>query len=115
MMLRSSLSQEFVSLICQYYPRAGRTLKLCYVKVLECYIHRLEKNLYYIGIYYPEGLLPLLDRERDVLRDVAENMGLSEVVYLNATRLIHDPKSRLKHENPRLWLELYWVNITIKN
>ncbi|NEP44342.1 MAG: hypothetical protein F6K35_36015 [Okeania sp. SIO2H7] len=31
------------------------------------------------------------------------------LLFINASRLIRDPMSRLKQDNPRLWLELYWI------
>jgi hypothetical protein len=111
MISREELSQEFVLLVNNYYPVASRILDRCYVKVLECYVERLGKRLYYIGVYYPEGLRDRVLAEHDAWKDIAENMGLIEVVCISATRLVRDPKSRLREENPRLWLELYWVAI----
>ncbi|MDJ0716893.1 MAG: hypothetical protein QNJ54_22205 [Prochloraceae cyanobacterium] len=109
MISRDTLTKEFLSVVRNYYPKAGEVLKHCYVKILECYVQRLGKRLYYIGVYYPEGILKELQLQQDVLREIAENMGLIEVVYINANRLVRDPMSKLKKDNPRLWLELHWV------
>lgn len=48
-------------------------------------------------------------RKKHLFREIAENMGLMQVVFMNATRLLRDPKSRLKQADPRLWLELHFV------
>lgn len=103
------LAQEYVSLVKNYYPMTGELLEYCYVKILECYLERSGKRFYYVGVYYPEGMLAVIQEQQNVLKDIAENMGLVAVVCINATRLVRDPVSNLKQENPRLWLELYWV------
>lgn len=105
------LSEEFVEVALKYYPECQEILKSCYVKILECYLERSGKRLYYLGIYYPDGMLERVQTQQDVFKEIADNMGLIEVVYLNASRVVGDPLSRLKHENPRLWLELYWIAI----
>ncbi|MDJ0725087.1 MAG: hypothetical protein QNJ38_08255 [Prochloraceae cyanobacterium] len=109
MLSRESLTKEFISVVDTYYPSSGKILKHCYVKILECYIQKLGKRLYYIGIYYPRGMQAELQAQQKKLKEIAENMGLIEVVFIDATRLVRDPLSKLKEENPRLWLELYWV------
>lgn len=106
---RDILAREFVQLVQNYHPGAGKLLDFCYVKVLDCYIKRLGKNLSYLGVYYPEELRTAIQMQQDAFQEIAENMGLLEVVCINATRLVRDPKSRLKQENPRFWLELYWI------
>lgn len=103
------LSEEFVEVALKYYPESREVLSFCHVKILECYLERSGKRLYYLGIYYPEGMLDRVQTQQDVFKEIADNMGLIEVVYLNASRLVRDPLSRIKHENPRLWLELYWI------
>jgi hypothetical protein len=45
--------------------------------------------------------------QRYALREIAENMGLVEVVCINATRLLRAPMSNLKDADPRFWLELH--------
>lgn len=108
-MLQQKLAKEYVELVNKYYPKTGHILCSCYVKVLDCYIGRLEKTFYYLGIYYPEKKKDKLQTEQDILREIAENMGLIEVVYINANRLIRDPMSQLKENDPHFWLELYWI------
>lgn len=108
---RVNLAKEYVKVARDYYPNAAKVLEHCYVKVLECHIERLGKHFYYIGIYYPEILKPDVQSARDVFKEIAENMGFLEAVYINATRLIYDPMSRLKRDNPKLWMELYWVAV----
>lgn len=108
---RDKLSREYVKVARDYYPIAAKILEHCYVKVLECHIERLGKHFYYIGIYYPEILNQEIQAARDIFKEIAENMGFVESVYINATRLIYDPMSKLKKENPKLWLELYWVAV----
>lgn len=109
MFSRESLTKEYISVVDSYYPAIGQLLKHCYVKILECYIQKLGKHLYYIGIYHPQGLQKQLQAQQNSLKEIAENMGLIEVVLINATHLVRDPLSQLKQDNPRLWLELYWV------
>jgi hypothetical protein len=104
-----TLSEEFVEIATKYYPDSREILEICYVKILECDLERSGKRLYYLGIYYPEGKLYQVQKQQEIFKEIADNMGLMEVVYLNASRLVRDPLSRLKHENPRLWLELYWI------
>jgi hypothetical protein len=103
------LAQEYITLVNNYHPTAGELLDYCYVKILECYLERMEKRFYYIGVYYPDAISTEIKKQQDDLREVAENMGLIAVVCINATRLVRDPVAKLKEENPRLWLELHWV------
>ena len=109
MLSREYLTQEFVQLIQKFYPEAGMILSYCYVKILECYIERSQKKFYYIGIYYPDELQFKIKEYHKALKEIAENIGLVEVVYISATRIIRDPASKFKQDNPRLWLELHWI------
>lgn len=109
MLSRDYLTQEFIHLIQTYHPNAGIILNDCYVKILECYVERSKKQFYYLGIYYPDYLQFVIQENHDTFKDIAENIGLVEVVCINATRIVRDPVSRLKQDNPRLWLELHWV------
>lgn len=109
MISRENLTQEFLKVVKNYYPEVGKILDCCYVKILECYIERSGRRFYYIGIYYPERITAEIQANRDVFKEIAENMGLVEAVCINATPLVRDPMSQLKQENPHLWLELYWV------
>jgi len=109
MLSNENLTLEFLDIVDRFYPSAGPVLRCCYVKILECYLERLGKRCYYLGIYYPEWLRDKLEAHNDAFKDIAENLGLVQVVFINASRLIRDPMSRLKRDNPRLWLELYWI------
>lgn len=111
MISRENLAQEFKKIVNTYYPESGKVLKFCYVKVIDCYIERLRRRFYYVGVYYPEALIASIKAQQDVFKEIAENMGLAGVVCLNANQIIRDPMSRLKHENPHLWMELYWIAV----
>jgi hypothetical protein len=110
MISQEKLAQEFTQVVERVYPRTGRLLQRCYVKVVEFYLRRLRKRFYYITIYCPESLCATLQVHRHVLKEIAENMGLIDVVFVNATRLLHDPMSKIKEEDPRFWLELHWLS-----
>jgi hypothetical protein len=102
-------AKEFIRVVNHYYPKAGELLDGCYVKVISCYWGRPPKLLQYIGIYCSDEIITCMQAQKDVLREVADNMGLVQVVFLNATRLLRDPMSKLKQAHPRLWLDLHWV------
>jgi hypothetical protein len=103
------LAKEFIRVVNHYYPKVGELLHGCYVKVISTYWGRPPKRLQYIGIYCCEEMMHYLQPHKEVLRELAENMGLSQVVFLNATRLLRDPLSTLKDSHPRLWLDLQLV------
>ena len=109
MITEEHLAKEFTTVVKYVYPVAGQLLCSCYVKVINSYWGRPPKRLQYIGIYCPDKMIASVLEQRDVLREVAENMGLVEVVCINATRLVRDPMSKLKHTEPRFWLELQWI------
>ena len=103
------LAKEFIRVVNHYYPKVGELLDGCHVKVITCFWGRPPKRLQYIGIYCSDEVMPYVQAQKDVLREVADNMGLVQVVLLNATRLLRDPMSKLKQAEPRLWLDLHWV------
>ncbi|MBE9229698.1 hypothetical protein IQ264_30305 [Phormidium sp. LEGE 05292] len=103
------LGNEFAKIVDRIHPRLGKLLQSCYVKVVEFSVKRLRKRFYYITIYCPDNLISELQCEKSLLKDIAENMGLVDVICLNASKLLRDPLSQLKQENPRLWMELYWI------
>ncbi|MBW4424863.1 MAG: hypothetical protein KME50_10525 [Nostoc desertorum CM1-VF14] len=110
MITEENLAQQFTLIIEQAHPRAWKILRHCYVKVLNsrskgAYIAHAK----YIRIYCPDKLIAAVVAEKDLLIEVAEYLGLVEVVCLNATNLLHDPKSRLKKAYPQLWLDLMWI------
>ena len=86
MITEEHLAKEFTTVVKYVYPVAGQLLCSCYVKVINSYWGRPPRRLQYVGIYCPKEILASLASQKDVLREIAQNMGLSEVVCLNATR-----------------------------
>ena len=109
MISEEQLAQEFTRVVARVYPNTGQLLQSCYVKVLDFHIRRLRKRFYYIAIYCPDRLIPEVQAQRNLLKEIAENMDLLDVVCINATKLIRDPLSNLPIESPRFWLELNWI------
>ncbi|WP_414528036.1 hypothetical protein [Nodularia chucula] len=103
------LAKEFTRVVTDCYPTLGKLLEGCHVKVITCFWGRPARRLQYIGIYCSEEMLPYIEAQKAVLRELADNMGLVQVVCMNAKRLLRDPISKLKQTNPHLWLELQWV------
>ncbi len=111
MIAEDVLANEFTKIVNHYYPKTGELLDGCYVKVITCFWGRPAKRFQYIGIYCSDDKIPLIKAQREILREVAENMGLIQVVCMNAKRLLRDPMSKLKQSEPRLWLELQLVAV----
>ena len=109
MITEENLAKEFTTVVEHFYPKAGELLRHCYVKAIKSYWGRPPKPLQYIGIYCSEEMLASVAAQKDVLRKVAEHMGLVDVVCVNATPLLRDPLSKLKQTDPRFWLELHWI------
>lgn len=109
MISREKLAQEYIKILNSYYPLAGGLLSHCLIKIIKLNSDCHHKYFYYLGIYYPEQIGNLILEQQDVFRDAAENMGLVEVVFLNADRLIKDPLSKIKEQDFRFWLELCWL------
>ncbi|MCC5635656.1 hypothetical protein LC593_07285 [Nostoc sp. CHAB 5844] len=109
MITEDIIAKEFIRIVSEYYPKVGELLDGCHVKVITCFWGRPARRLQYIGIYCSEEMLPYVREQQRILRDIADNMGLVQVVCMNAKRLIRDPKSKLKDTDPRLWLELQMV------
>jgi hypothetical protein len=109
MIAEDILAQEFTRVVSHYYPKLGELLDGCYVKVITCFWGRPARRLQYIGIYCSEEMLSCVQAQKEILRELADNMGLVQVVCMNAKRLLRDPMSKLKQNDPRLWLELQWV------
>ncbi len=109
MISREKLAKEYIKIVNNYYPVSSQLLNQCLVRILTFNADRTTTNLYYLGIYYPAIIGERLLEQQDIFRDAAENMGLVEVVFLNANRLIKDPLSKIKEQNFRFWLELCWI------
>ena len=110
MISEEALANEFIRVINEYYPKVGEVLDGCYVKVITSYWGRPPKSIRHIGIYCPEEIMCYVQTHKKVLTDVAENMGLVQVVFRNASRLLRDPMSKIKQSDPRMWLDLQWVS-----
>ncbi|MBN3938745.1 MULTISPECIES: hypothetical protein [unclassified Nostoc] len=109
MIAEDILAKEFTRVVNHYYPQVGELLDGCYVKVITCFWGRPARRLQYIGIYCSDEMISCVQAQKEILREVANNMGLIQVVCMNAKRLLRDPMSKVKENNPRLWLELQWV------
>lgn len=110
MITEEILAQEFTAIIKRTQPRLWQLLRHCYVKVINSYTTQSRlPHPPYIGIYCPEHLISAVASEKNVLRQVAKFVGLVEVVCVNATHLLRDPKSTLKQTHPHLWLDLIWI------
>ena len=103
------ITQEFIRVVNRVYPKTGELLNLCYVKIKDFHDKKLDKRFYYLAIYCPDRVVATLQLREGQLKDIAENMGLIDVICVRATHLLNDPNSKIKEENPRLWLELNWI------
>ena len=43
------LAQEYINVINNYYPRAGKLLRHCLVKILRLHTNHNHKDHYYVG------------------------------------------------------------------
>lgn len=109
MIAEDILAQEFTRILDHYYPDLGEILENCHVKVITSFWGRPARRFQYIGIYCSDDIMPLVQSQKEILREVAENMGLIQVVCINAKRLLRDPLSKLRQSEPRLWLDLHLV------
>lgn len=104
------LIEEFTTIINHSFPQVGELVKCCHVKLIQSFWGRQSLHfLPYIAIYCPNSMMTAVKGQIAVFREVAKYVGVVEVVCLNATYLLHDPMSKIKQDNPRLWLELYWI------
>lgn len=109
MLTEEQLAQEFSSVVSNFYPTLGRLLQHCYIKVITSYWGNPPRRIRHVGVYCPDRLFEAVRLQQDALREVAQDMGLADTVCLNAARLLHDPMSTLKNNEPRFWLELHWI------
>lgn len=103
------ITQEFIRVVNRVYPRTGEILNYCHVRIQDFHERKLGKRFYYLAIYCPDRIVSLLQSREDNLKEIAENMGLIDVICVKAAHLLKDPSSKIKEENPRLWLELHWI------
>ncbi len=109
MISRDQLAQEYIKIVNNYYPIAGKLLRHCLVKILKLNSAQNHTYYYYLGIYYPDRIGERLLEQQDVFRDAAENMGLKEVIFFNTNYLIRNPHSTIKQQDFRFWLDLCWI------
>ncbi|GAB1545511.1 hypothetical protein NUACC21_81870 [Scytonema sp. NUACC21] len=110
------LVEEFITIINKSFPEVRALLKYCSVQLVQSFWGQSQEHfLPYIAIYCPNSLFLSVKAQISVFRQVVKYLGLAEVVCLNATRLLQDPKSTLKHDNPQLWLELQWITAESAN
>jgi glyoxylate carboligase len=111
---REILVQEYRTIVSHSYPYINSLLNDCYLKILDGCVTSISNSYSYLGIYYP-GIngqeIILYEKE---LKEIAKDLGIIEVVVINAKKIIREPMSCLKKENPRLWLELYWISSKVK-
>ncbi|KYC41835.1 hypothetical protein WA1_17585 [Scytonema hofmannii PCC 7110] len=104
------LIEEFTTIVNQSFPEVGRLLKYCSVQLVQSFREQSHVHFVpYIVIYCPNHVFLSVRAQISVFRQVVKYIGLAEVICLNASRLLQDPKSRLKQDNPQLWLELQWI------
>ncbi|MEA5533399.1 hypothetical protein [Crocosphaera sp. XPORK-15E] len=113
-MISEQLVQEYRNIISHSYPELASLLNDCYLTIIDGYLNPVSQPYHYLGVYYAGRAGKEIVFYQKELKKIAENLGLVEVVFLNAKRLIRDPLSRLQQENPRLWLELYWISTKIE-
>lgn len=116
MITEEDLAHQFTVIIEHAHPQVWELLRQCYVKVINPKPHLTRANLKscirhakYIGIYCPDKLIHAVEVQKKLLREVAEYVGLVEVVCLNANNLMHDPLSNIKEAYPQLWLDLLLI------
>jgi hypothetical protein len=105
------LVQKFIALATKRCPKLGELLQYCHVELVHFYWGCPPKLFQHFAVYSPNVLFVLINTYRDILRSVATDLGISDTLCMNATRIIRDPVSRLKEKNPILWLELQWVAV----
>lgn len=116
MITEEDLAQQFTIIIEHVHPEVWESLRQCYVKVINPKSYLIRANVKtcishvtYIGIYCPDRLISAVEAQKNLLREVAEYVGLFEVVCLNANNLVRDPLSNIKEAYPHLWLDLLLI------
>ena len=113
MISRDELLKEYIRIVNNHYPVASRLLHQCLVKIITLSNPRSREIYYYLGVYYPHRIGKLLLAQQTVLYQVAENMGLAEVIFINVNNLVKDPYSKIRQQDFRFWLELCWLADTV--
>jgi hypothetical protein len=114
MLTEEVLVQKFITIAQERCAKLGDLLQYCHVELVNSYWGCPAKLIQHFVVYSPNVLFTLVDTYKDTLRATAKDIGISDVICMNATRIIRDPASRLKERNPVLWLELHWVAVPTK-
>ncbi|MDJ0510140.1 MAG: hypothetical protein QNJ64_12930 [Crocosphaera sp.] len=113
-MISEKLVQEYRTIVNDNYPYINSLLNDCYLKIIDGCLNRMSPPYYYLGIYYAGRNNKEITLYQHELKKIANNFGMIDIVFINAKRIIRDPLSSLKQQNPRLWLELYWISSKVK-
>ena len=111
MLTEEVLVKKFITVAQGRCFKLGELLQYCHVELVNSYWGYPPKLIQHFVVFYPNMLFASVNAYKDIFRSVAQDLGLSDAVCINATRIIRDPASRLKEKNPTLWLELQWVAV----
>ena len=96
--------------VTKTYPKVEEMLNHCHIKIVQSFWGQDKVHfLPYLSIYYPQKLMSNIAAQKDIIKKLAQHVGLAEVICINANRLIRDPKSKLKEQYPYLWQEINWI------
>ncbi|MBW4633177.1 MAG: hypothetical protein KME30_15150 [Iphinoe sp. HA4291-MV1] len=109
MLTEEILVQKFTTILNERCPELGGLLEYSHVELVNSYWGKPPKLSQHFVVYSPDQLFASVNAYKDIFRSVAKNLGISEAICMNATRILRDPASTLKQKNPILWLELLWV------
>lgn len=109
MLTEEILVEKFTTVFKERRPELAGLLGCCHVELVNAYWGKPAKLTQYFVVYSPTYLFASVNAYKDILRDIAKDLGISEAICMNATRIISDRASTLKQKNPILWLELQWV------
>ncbi len=98
MIAEDILAKEFTRVLNHYYPKVGELLDGCYVKVITCFWGRPARRLQYIGIYCSAEMISYVQAHKEILREVADNMGLVQVVCTQRSSRQHGSSAGSLHE-----------------
>lgn len=115
MLTEEVLVQKFITVVEENCPQLGELLHYCHVELINSYWGLPPRLIQHFVVYYPNLLSVSINAYKDIFRDFARSLGISNAVCMNATRIIRDPASTLKQRNPVLWLELLWVAVPTRN
>ncbi|MBW4628722.1 MAG: hypothetical protein KME49_25210 [Brasilonema octagenarum HA4186-MV1] len=109
MLTEEILVQKFTAVLNERCPELAGLLEYCHVELVNSYWGNPPKLSQYFVVYSSDQLFDSINAYKDIFRGIAKNLGISETICMNATRILRDPASTLKQKNPILWLELQWI------